>query len=80
VRPGWLKELDTHRGIEPDWFQSQQMVSGVLYVDLFAGTLAGLRERVPYFEGLRLTYLHLMPLFEAPPATAMAATRSARSS
>jgi amylosucrase len=66
VRPGWLKELDARREADPAWFQSQQMVGGVCYVDLFAGTLAGLRERLPYFKTLGLTYLHLMPLFEAP--------------
>jgi len=66
ARPGWLKELDGRREAEPDWFQSQRMVGGVLYVDLLAGTLAGLRERLPYFEELGLTYLHLMPMFEAP--------------
>ena len=42
------------------------MVGGVLYVDLFAGNLAGLREHLPYFKELGLTYLHLMPLFDAP--------------
>jgi amylosucrase len=66
ARPAWLKELDARREAEPDWFQSQQMVGGVCYVDLFAGTLGGMREHLPYFKQLGLTYLHLMPLFEAP--------------
>ena len=65
-RPGWLKDLDARREADPEWFQSQQMVGGVCYVDQFAGTLAGLRERLPVFKELGLTYLHLMPLFEAP--------------
>ncbi len=65
-RPAWLKDLDARRETEPGWFQSQQMVGGVCYVDLFAGTLGGMRERLPYFKSLGLTYLHLMPLFEAP--------------
>src|SRR5436190_11575373 len=42
-RPDWLKQLDTRREADPDWFQSQRMVGGVLYVDLFGGTLAKLR-------------------------------------
>jgi amylosucrase len=37
----------------------------VCYVDQFAGTLLGLRGRLPYFKKLGLTYLHLMPLFES---------------
>jgi amylosucrase len=26
----------------------------------------GIRERIPYFKELGLTYLHLMPLFKSP--------------
>src|SRR5438128_8828677 len=66
ARPTWLKQLDARREAAPAWFQSQQMVGGVCYVDLFAGTLNGLRDRLPYFKKLGLTYLHLMPLFESP--------------
>ncbi|HEX6289664.1 MAG TPA: alpha-amylase family glycosyl hydrolase [Herpetosiphonaceae bacterium] len=65
-RASWLKQLDADREAIPDWFQSQTMVGGVLYVDLFAETLAGLRDSLPYFKELGLTYLHLMPLFDAP--------------
>ena len=43
------------------------MLGGVLYVDRYAGDLAGVRRLIPYFEELGLTYLHLMPLFDAPP-------------
>ncbi len=66
ARPAWLKDLDEGREADPAWFQSQQMVGGVCYVDLFAGTIGGLREHLPYLKTLGLTYLHLMPLFEAP--------------
>ncbi|HLI08197.1 MAG TPA: alpha-amylase family glycosyl hydrolase [Ktedonobacteraceae bacterium] len=66
ARPMWLKQLDARRETDPTWFESQQMVGGTCYVDLFAGTLNGLRERLPYFKKLGLTYLHLMPLFESP--------------
>ncbi len=65
-RPADLKVLDARREADPAWFQSQKMLGGVCYVDLFAGNLAGLRARLPYFEELGLTYLHLMPLFKAP--------------
>lgn len=66
ARPQWLKDLDTRRAADPDWFQSQRMVGGVCYVDRFAGTLNGIREHIPYLTSLGLTYLHLMPLFAAP--------------
>ena len=66
ARPAELKALDAQREADPLWFQSQEMVGGVCYVDLFAGSLAGIRARIPYFQELGLTYLHLMPLFKSP--------------
>lgn len=61
-----LKTLDEQREQNPLWFQSEQMMGGVCYVDLFAGDLDGIRAKIPYFKELGLTYLHLMPLFRAP--------------
>ena len=58
-----LCELDRHRINEPDWFQSETIVGGALYVDLFSENLSRLRDHVTYFQELGLTYLHLMPLF-----------------
>lgn len=66
ARPADLKALDAEREAHPDWFQAQTMLAGVCYVDLFAGNLAGIRAKIPYFKELGLTYLHLMPLFKAP--------------
>lgn len=64
ARPAALHELDECR--DPRWFQHERMVGGVCYVDLYAGNLAGIRARIPYFRELGLTYLHLMPLFRSP--------------
>lgn len=65
-RPVELKALDAEREREPHWYQSEKMLGGVYYVDLFAGDLKGMRAKIPYFQELGLTYLHLMPLFKAP--------------
>ena len=65
-RPAELRAVDAARLADPDWFQSNQMLGGVCYVDRYAGDLEGVRARIPYFRELGLTYLHLMPLFEAP--------------
>jgi amylosucrase len=65
-RPIDLRKLDNRRETEPDWFQSNQMVGAVCYVDLFAGDLAQMHEKIPYFKELGLTYLHLLPLFNMP--------------
>ena len=65
-RPADLKALDAAREADATWFQSEKMLGGVCYVDLFAGDLRTLRDKIPYFKELGLTYLHLMPLFKAP--------------
>ena len=62
-----LRALDAHRINEADWFQSEKIVGGALYVDLFSENLSRLRQHVGYFEELGLTYLHLMPLFAVRP-------------
>jgi amylosucrase len=59
-----LKQLDAEREADPTWFQSNNLLGGVCYVDLFAGDLSTLRTKIPYFKELGLTYLHLMPLFQ----------------
>jgi len=66
ARPAELKALDAMRAADPHWFQSNRMVGAMCYVDLFAGDLAGLRERIPYLTELGITYLHLMPVFRVP--------------
>ncbi len=66
ARPADLRALDDAREHAPAWFQSNKMLGGVIYVDLFAGDLEGVRAKIPYFQKLGLTYLHLMPLFKAP--------------
>ena len=65
-RPEALRRLDERREADPEWFQSQDMVGVVLYVDLFSDHLTKLKENIPYFKKLGLTYLHLMPLFATP--------------
>ena len=65
-RPEELKALDLAREKDPTWFQSQEMLGGVCYVDKFAGSLQGIEAQIPYFQELGLTYLHLMPLFKCP--------------
>ena len=66
-RPDELCEQDRRRTNEPDWFQSEKIVGGALYVDLFSENLCKAREHVQYFKDLGLTYLHLMPLFAVRP-------------
>ncbi|MBP9075114.1 MAG: alpha-amylase family protein, partial [Caldilineaceae bacterium] len=66
ARPDALHDLDAQREKNPTWHQSEQMLGGVCYVDLFAGDLKGLQAKIPYFKELGLTYLHLMPCYLSP--------------
>ncbi len=67
ARPDELVALDERREREGGWLESPRTVGGALYVDLFSENLARLRELVPYFEKIGITYLHLMPLFAVRP-------------
>src|SRR5215207_4348260 len=44
-RPQDLRELDLERESNPRWFESNQMLGAVCYVDLFAENLAGIRSK-----------------------------------
>ena len=61
-----LKALDVMRLADPQWYQSNRIVGAMCYVDLFAGNLQGIRDRIPYLTEMGITYLHLMPLFKCP--------------
>jgi hypothetical protein len=63
-----LRVLDHERELTDDWLQREQAVGYVTYVDRFAGTLAGVREKLPYLRELGISYLHLMPLLRSRPA------------
>jgi glycosidase len=67
ARPPWLRPLDEAAEADPAWFTSGRELAAVCYVDLFAGTLAGLGSRIGYLKELGVTYLHLMPLLKSPP-------------
>ncbi|XZE18110.1 alpha-amylase family glycosyl hydrolase [Pirellulaceae bacterium SH449] len=62
-----LHRVDEQRIHHADWFQSEELVGGALYVDLFSENLGRLKEHIPYFKKLGLSYLHLMPLFAIRP-------------
>lgn len=54
--------LDAEREKKQLWFQSENLTGGVLYVDLFAGDLKKMRDKISYLKELGINYLHLMPL------------------
>ena len=65
-RPEALKALDRAREADPDWYRRRDLVGMLMYVNAFAGTLNGVREKLDYVEACGVNYLHLMPLLESP--------------
>ena len=65
-RPGDLRQLDTEREADHNWFLDQEWVGMALYTDGFAGNIAGLQERMPYLQELGVSLLHLMPMLKCP--------------
>ena len=67
ARPQALRSLDLRRDLEPDWFQRQDMVGYVFYIDRFNRTLKGVLERAGYLEELGAKYVHFMPCLQPRP-------------
>ena len=59
-----LKERDRSREEAPDWYKGSDLLGMCLYVDQFAGTLRGVREKLPYLRDCGVNYLHLMPFLD----------------
>ena len=66
ARPEALKTMDRARETHADWYKGHDMVGMLLYVDAFAGTLRGVRDKLGYIQDCGVNYLHLMPLLESP--------------
>ncbi|MEO1230436.1 MAG: alpha-amylase family protein [Myxococcota bacterium] len=63
-RPEVLRDLDFERELTPDWFQRQQIIGYACYVERFAGTLQGVREKLDYLSELGVGYIHLQGVLE----------------
>jgi amylosucrase len=57
-----LKNLDIERDLTPDWFQREDMIGYVFYVERFADSIKGIEKHVEYLEELGVRYVHLMSL------------------
>jgi amylosucrase len=61
-RSDTLKRLDIERDLTPDWFQREDMIGYVFYVERFAQTIKGIENHSDYLEELGVRYVHLMSL------------------
>ena len=65
-RPAELRRLDRTREDDPAWYKGHELVGMLMYVNAFAGTLKGVKQKLDYIEDCGVNYLHLMPLLESP--------------
>ena len=61
-----LKKLDRKRVKDPDWYKQNDLLGMMMYTNAFAGTLKGVKEKLPYVKSCGVNYLHFMPLLESP--------------
>lgn len=61
-----LKKLDRSRVKNPDWYKQNYLLGMMMYTNAFAGTLKGVKEKLPYVKSCGVNYLHFMPLLESP--------------
>ncbi len=64
-RPAALKLLDMKRDLQPDWFQHENMMGYVFYVEQFAGKLSGVSDHIDYLQELGASYIHLMKVMQS---------------
>lgn len=61
-----LKARDEAKG-GTEWYKASDMLGMMLYIDNFAGNLAGAKEKLPCLEKANVNYLHLMPFLDTVP-------------
>ena len=66
ARPDAMRALDEQRLASPRWYRGHDLVGMLMYVNAFAGTLQGVRDKLDYVQACGVNYLHLMPLLESP--------------
>ena len=65
-RPESLRRMDREREAFPEWYKGHDLTGMLMYVNAFAGSLNGVRDRLDYLEDCGVNYLHLMPILESP--------------
>ena len=66
-RPAELRDLDTRRQSDPNWFGSNKSIASSLYVDVHSGNLAKLEKDLGLFKLLNISMLHFMPTIYKTP-------------
>lgn len=59
-----LKKKDRKREKNPNWYKENDLLGMMLYIDNFAGTMKGVKEKLDYIEKCNVNYIHLMPFLD----------------
>ncbi len=51
-----LKKLDRSRVKNPDWYKQNDLLGMMMYTNAFAGTLKGVKEKLPYVKSCGVNY------------------------
>lgn len=62
-----LKISDLKREQDHGWYQQNDMLGMMFYIDNFAGNMKGVEEKLDYLEKCKVNYVHLMPFLDTPP-------------
>jgi len=65
-RPKSLRTIDRKCGDPQQWLSGPNSLLAMAYLDRYAGTAKGLRERFDHLESLGVTHLHLLPPYATP--------------
>ena len=65
-RSNSLKNRDTKREDNPDWYKQNDMLGMMFYIDNFAGDMQGVKEKLDYIKKCNVNYIHLMPFLDTP--------------
>lgn len=65
-RSAGLKARDEAKG-GTEWYKASDLLGMMLYIDNFAGNLAGVKGKLLYLEKANVNYLHLMPFLDTVP-------------
>ena len=62
-----LKKIDAEREADLSWYKRNDMLGMMLYIEQFAGTMAGVWSRLDYISECNVNYIHLMPFLDTTP-------------
>jgi len=63
-RPDHLRARDLERLVDPGWYQSNERVGYMAYLDRFAGTLTGVSDRLEYLDELGIDVVHFLSVLQ----------------